>query len=239
MPGPRRRQGPGGQLHAGPLGADIASFRLHLAAEGKAARTVQGYTAAVRWFAAGYLLGQAGKTSWDQVAAQDIQQWMTHLLDRYSSAYASIQFRALRQFFKWRAAEDGLPDPMARLRAPKVAVREVPVFTSVELSELEKACQGRSFAARRDAAIIAVFTATGIRLSELAGICCHPGDPAAATWTCQPGRSGSAARAGRPGPSRSATRRPAAWTATCAPAPPGTRRPTGRSCGSAWTPGGR
>ena len=67
---------------------------------------------------------------------------------------------------------------MTRLRAPKVTVTAVPVFTSGELSELQKACQGRSFAARRDAAIIAVLTATGIRLSELAGICCHPGDPA-------------------------------------------------------------
>ncbi len=44
---------------------------------------------------------------------------------------------------------------------------------SVELSELAKVCQGRLFAA-----IIAVFTATGIRLSELARIRCHPGDPA-------------------------------------------------------------
>ena len=67
---------------------------------------------------------------------------------------------------------------MTRLRAPKVTVTAVPVFTSVELSELQGACRGRSFAARRDAAIIAVFTATGIRLSELAGIRCHPGDPA-------------------------------------------------------------
>ena len=67
---------------------------------------------------------------------------------------------------------------MARLRAPKVTVTAVPVFTSGELSDLDKACQGRSFAARRDAAIIAVFTATGIRLSELAGIRYHPGDPA-------------------------------------------------------------
>jgi site-specific recombinase XerD len=67
---------------------------------------------------------------------------------------------------------------MARLRAPKVTATAVPVFTSVELSELEKACRGRSFAARRDAAIIAVFTATGIRLSELAGIRYHPGDHA-------------------------------------------------------------
>jgi integrase/recombinase XerD len=63
MAGPRRRRGLTGPLDAGPLGADIASFRLHLAAEGKAARTVQGYTSAVRWFAASYLLGPAGKTS--------------------------------------------------------------------------------------------------------------------------------------------------------------------------------
>ena len=181
MAGPRRsprQPRPPGLLDAGPLEPDIASFRLHLAAEGKAARTVQGYTSAVRWFAAGYLLGQAGKTSWDQVDARDIQHWMVQLLQWYSSAYASIQFRALRQFFKWRAGEEDSPDPMTRLRAPKVTVTAVPVFTSVELSELQGACQGRSFAARRDAAIIAVFTATGIRLSELAGICCHPDDPA-------------------------------------------------------------
>ena len=174
----RRRSRLPGQLDAGPLEPLIGSFALHLAAEGKAARTVAGYTSAVRWFVGGYLAVEPGKTSWEQVDAQDIQRWMTQLLHQYSSAYASIQFRALRQFFKWRAADEDLPDPMARLRAPKVAVRDVPVFTSVELSELEKACQGQSFAARRDAAIIAVLTATGIRLSELAGIRYHPGDPA-------------------------------------------------------------
>ena len=54
MPGPRRNSRQPGLLDAGPLGADIASFRLHLAAEGKSARTVQGYTSAVRWFAAAW-----------------------------------------------------------------------------------------------------------------------------------------------------------------------------------------
>ena len=103
MLGLQRRHGRAGQPDAGPFGPDIASFRLHLAAEAKAARTVQSYTSAVRWFAVGYLLGQAGKTSWEQVDAQDNQQWMVQLLlQRYSSAYASIQFRALRQFFKCR-----------------------------------------------------------------------------------------------------------------------------------------
>ena len=94
------------------------------------------------------------------------------LLDRYSSAYASNQYRALQQFFKWLAAEDQLPDPMAGLQPPRVSQKLVPVFTSQELRRLEQACAGRSFAQRRDTAIIAVFTATGIRLSELAGLRC-------------------------------------------------------------------
>jgi integrase/recombinase XerD len=65
---------------------------------------------------------------------------------------------------------------MTRLRPPRVTEKLIPVFTSVELSKLERACQGRSFLQRRDAAIIAVFEATGIRLSELAGIRYDPVD---------------------------------------------------------------
>ena len=40
----------------------------------------------------------------------------------------------------------------------------------------ERACHGRSFAQRRDAAIVSVFQATGIRLPELAGIRYDPVD---------------------------------------------------------------
>src|ERR1022692_1549738 len=59
---------------------------------------------------------------------------------------------------------------MARLRPPRVTEKLIPVFTSGELSKLEKVCAGRACAQRRDLAIIAVFRATGVRLSELAGI---------------------------------------------------------------------
>ena len=83
---------------------------------------------------------------------------------------ATNQYRALQQFFKWLADEEDLPDPMARLHPPAITEKPVPVFTSEELSKPERACQGRSFAQRRDAAIIAVFQATGIRAAELAGI---------------------------------------------------------------------
>jgi site-specific recombinase XerD len=164
------------QLDAGIFQAEISSFALRLAAEGKAAKTIRTYTEAVRWFAATCLPGQGSRASWEQVSSQDIQRWMAWLLDRYSSAYASNQYRALQQFFKWLAAEDQLPDPMTRLRPPRVTAKLIPVFTGQELARLEQACAGRSFAQRRDTAIIAVFTATGIRLSELAGLRCSDVD---------------------------------------------------------------
>ena len=51
---------------------------------------------------------------------------------------------------------------MAGLQPPRVTDKLVPVFTGEELARLEQGCAGRSFAQRRDTAIIAVFTATGI-----------------------------------------------------------------------------
>jgi integrase/recombinase XerD len=177
MTAPRLRSRQPKQLDAGIFQAEISSFALRLAAEGKAAKTIRTYTEAVQWFAAACLPGPAGRTAWEQVDGQDIQRWMRWLLDRYSSAYASNQYRALQQYFRWLAAEDRLPDPMARLHPPPVSQKLVPVFTGEELATLEQACTGRTFAQRRDTAIIAVFKATGIRLSELASIRYHPDDP--------------------------------------------------------------
>ena len=162
------------QLDAGILQAEISSFALRLAAEGKAAKTIRTYTEALQWFAAAHLPGRA---SWEQVSRQDIQQWLAWLLDRYSNPYASNQYRGLQQFFKWLAAEDELPDPMAGLQPPRVTDKLVPVFTGEELTRLDHARAGRSFAQRRDTAIIAVLKATGIRLAELAGLRYDPGDP--------------------------------------------------------------
>ena len=169
MTTPRERSRQRKQRYAGILQAAISSFALRLAAGGKAAKTIKTYTEAVQWFAAARL---PGWTSWEQVDGQDIQRWMEWLLDRYGSAYASNQYRALQQFFKWLAAEDEVPDPMGGLQPPHVPDRLVPVFTGDELSRLEQACAGRSFAQRRDTAIITVFTATGIRLAELADLRC-------------------------------------------------------------------
>jgi integrase/recombinase XerD len=131
------------QLDAGSFQPKISSFGLHLAAEGKAAKTVRTSTEAVQWFADEHLRRETGLTSWEEVGKQDIQRWVVRLLGRYTSAYASNQYRALQQFFKWLAAEDEVPDPMAGLTPPRVPDKPVPVFTAGELPQLERACAGR------------------------------------------------------------------------------------------------
>ena len=163
-------------MNPGSFGADVASFELHLAAENKAAATIRIYTEAPRWFASAYLLAETDKTRWEQVDTQDVQRWVVWLLRHYTESYAYQQYRSLQQFFRWLAVEDEIADPMARLRAPKVSDKPVPFFSSVELSKLDEACRGSAFAQRRDAAILAVFRSTGIRLTEMAGIRHHPDD---------------------------------------------------------------
>ena len=67
MTAPQSRSRQPKLLDAGCLQPEISSFRLHLAAEGKAARTVRTYTEAVQWFAAARLRREAGRAGWEEV----------------------------------------------------------------------------------------------------------------------------------------------------------------------------
>ena len=177
----------------------------------------------------------AGRT----VSKQDVQEWIAWLLGRYSAAYASNQFRALQQFFKWLAAEERDPGPDGRAeaaarpgqaraglrrRGPAAAgaCLRGPVVPAAPRRRDDRRVHGD-----RDPAV-GDWRASGMTRTTRG----------AATSTCGSGRSPSTARAARPGPSRSATMPRAAWTGTCASAP-GTPRHTGRSCGSGSTTAAR
>jgi hypothetical protein len=72
---------------------------------------------------------------------------------------------------------------MAGMRPPHVPETPVPVFTGEELTRLERACAGRSFQQRRDAAIIAVLKATGSGCRSSPGSAVTPATSGAVTWT--------------------------------------------------------
>jgi site-specific recombinase XerD len=101
---------------------------------------------AAQW---GRMQGMTDLTSREEVGKQDIQRWIVRLLDRYSGAYASNQYRALQQFFKWLAAEEEVSDPMAGLKPPGVPDKPVPVFaagTCRDWSAPARAARSRSAA---------------------------------------------------------------------------------------------
>jgi len=226
------------QLDAGSFQPEISSFRLHLAAEGKAEKTVRTYTEAVQWFAGEHLLTHADGAGWEQVSRQDVQQWMIWLLDRYSSAYASNQYRALQQFFRWLAGEEEIHDPMAGLKPPHVPDKPVPIFHDQDLASIERTCAGRTFGQRRDAAVIAVLRATGIRAGEITRIRYCPDDPGRSDVDLQNRTIRVRGKGAGNGSSVSGTTPPAPWTATSVPVP-GTRRRGGSSCGWASITAGR
>jgi integrase len=59
---------------------------------------------------------------------------------------------------------------MAGTNPPQIPDEPPPVLTDDELRRLLKACEGRDFTDRRDAAILRLFLDTGVRVSEAAGI---------------------------------------------------------------------
>ena len=61
-------------LDAGAFTPQIGSFRLHLAAEGEAAKTVRTYTEAVASSAAAHLIPRTSCTRWEQVSGHDVQR---------------------------------------------------------------------------------------------------------------------------------------------------------------------
>ena len=225
-PRPRRRK----PLDAGPFAPEIGSFRLHLAAEGKAAKTVRTYTEAVAWFAAAHLIPRTSHTRWDQVSGHDVQRWLIHLLTLYSDAYASNQFRALQQFFRWLAEEEQLPDPMTRLRAPKVTEKLVPVFTSEELSAWRRPARAGASPSGVTRRSSRCSPRPGSEPGSLAGIRYDPHDPRRSDVDLWRGEITVRGKGGRRGSSRSGMRPPGPWTCTSGPGP-GMGRRGGRSCG--------
>lgn len=140
----------------------LREFALTLRSEGKSVKTIKIYVDAATW-----LLGSRDAAD---VTRSDIRQHISGILETRSPSYASNQFRALQQFFKFLAAEENIPNPMAGMKPPKVPPKLVPVIPDDEYAKLIAACSGKRFIDVRDKAIFEFFRATGARRSEVAGL---------------------------------------------------------------------
>lgn len=148
----------------------IASFGRWLSFENKSANTISIYTHAARKLAEWLAAQSEPVTDWAKVTREHVRDFIISVLETNTAGYASNLFRALQQFAKWYAAEEDASNPMMGMKPPMLPEQETPVLRDEQLRALLKACEGKEFVQRRDAAIIYLFMDSGIRRGELAAL---------------------------------------------------------------------
>lgn len=102
----------------------------------------------------------------DTATRQDIETFLLQFENR-GNRYAF--HRVIKTFYNWRYETYDLPSPVKFLKAPKQEKLILPGLTKNQVNDLLMMAENV-----RDRAIIAMFTESGLRLSELVNVC--PGD---------------------------------------------------------------
>jgi integrase/recombinase XerC len=178
----RARGGDANEGHSDPdeLGetyaAVLAGYVRHLALQRNlSAHTVRAYQGDV----AGMLvhLRRLGLSSVGEATLSSVRSWLAKQ-GSLGQSRATLQRRAaaVRTFFRWAHQTGLIPaDPAAKLRSPRTVRRLPPTLEQAEATEmmaaaLAAAAESEGPLALRDVAILETLYATGIRVSELAGL---------------------------------------------------------------------
>ena len=162
----------------GDLAANVASFARHLRAENLSPATQRTYLASLGRLAE-FLEARGMPSDVAAIRREHLESFMEDQLAHWTPATAANRYSGIRPFFVWLVDEGELRDnPMARMRKPKLPEHAPPILTDDELRRILAACEGPTFADRRDAALVRIFLATGARLSEVANLRWTPADPA-------------------------------------------------------------
>jgi site-specific recombinase XerD len=162
---------PANHTNAGDLPDLLASWRRHLPAQRMSPATLSTYSAAVNQLDR-FLTGRGMPRAASAIHREHVEAFITELLERWKPATAHNRYRALRSFFGWLLDEGEIrDDPMARMKPPRLPEEPPAVLRTAELRRLIDVCAAdRSFAGRRDEAILRVFIGKGIRRGELLGL---------------------------------------------------------------------
>ncbi len=147
----------------------IDGFILHLATERGLSANYQLLVRRVLEMFSGWLQTFRKKASVADVTTQDLADY---LAERKRGGLAPASLRqelvALRIFFRWlavRRRRDG--DPAEAILPPRLPQHLPDTLNEVEVQQLLEAVRGEAPLDRRDRAILELFYASGLRLSEL------------------------------------------------------------------------
>jgi site-specific recombinase XerD len=152
------------------LGAELDSFLLSLEAENLAPKTRRTYAEAVDQLGR-FLVGRGMPTDVGAIRREHVEAFVADQVARRRPNTARNRYLALKRFFDW-LLDEGLIErsPMERTRPPRVPEEPVPLVTEESVRRLLRACEGRAFIDRRDAALIRLLLDSGARRSEVAAL---------------------------------------------------------------------
>jgi len=101
-----------------------------------------------------------------QATRQDVQKYLNSIPpNQYGLGTRHASFRAIKTFYRWLNSEYGIPNSMEGVPAP---ILGKPILPALEKEQVLYLIEKSSYI--RDKAIIALFTESGLRLSEMANI---------------------------------------------------------------------
>ena len=147
-----------------------ASWKAASQAGNKSAKTLRIYLGALDTLS-GYLIGQGMPCQVENVRREHLEAFLVARLERVKPSTASIEYRALQQFWKWAFEEDEIRvSPMAKMRGPIIPEEAPAILTDEQIRAMLRTCEGKDFSSRRGLAILRMLLDTGMRRAEIAGL---------------------------------------------------------------------
>ena len=146
----------------------LESWRRHLRAQRISPATISTYSTAVGQLSR-FLEWQGMPTSPAGIRREHVEAFITDILEHWKPATAHNRYRGCHAFFRWLLEEGEIRDnPMERMKPPRLPEEPPPVLREAELRALLAVCErDKTFAGRRDEAVLRVFMDTGARRGEV------------------------------------------------------------------------
>lgn len=161
---------------------EIEKFGAALRGAARAARnTVGAYTHDLQNFRAFLLENSASVLKLDgaavdpgKITADHVRLYLARVMTTASRATVQRRLFAIKAYFRWRESTMGVPSPVRAMRSPRVEKRLPQVLDEDNAERLVEAGGGAvavSAAMLRDRAIVETLYGSGLRVSELTGLC--------------------------------------------------------------------